>query len=303
VLRTTRAHVGAALILLVGGTAGAAPPQEISTAELQGAWKQVDGSGLVRVQDGQLLTIESNELHIRGIVHYRQGLLVLRNSGRLETWQAALERVGHFRLGHNGEVHDYRRIERAPPALEFQPLALGPSSPLPPERVQAIQREILSRNKREQTMRGQTGIREILADNAQYLLNLVQEVGWIDAARFGQQVSVLATIMVKHTGNLALMAAVLPLVEKDLKDTGDGQTYAVLYDAVQLDLGRKQRYGTQIGADAKGEPYVLPLEDPARVDDYLKAIGLGPLSQYMADASKALFNGHPIRFARSEESD
>jgi hypothetical protein len=131
----------------------------------------------------------------------------------------------------------------------------------------------------------------------------VQEIGWIDAPRFGQKVSVFATIMTKHTGNLALMAAVLPYVERDLKETGDGQTYAVLYDAVQLDLGRKQRYGTQIGADAKGDHYILPLENPARVDDELKAIGLGPLSRYMADASQALFKGRPIRLATAEESD
>jgi hypothetical protein len=301
----TRARAGAALIILVGTASFALPPQEVSTAELQGAWQQVDGPGVVRVQDGQLVTIERGKLHIRGIVHYRQGSLVLRNSGELETWQAALETANHFRLGHNGEVHDYRRLEHAPAAPGLEPLVLGPSSPLPPERVQAIQREILNRTEREQTMRRQrqAGVQGILPDNANYLLSLVQEVGWIDATRFGQKVSVLATIMVKHTDNLALMAAVLPFVEKDLKDTGDGQTYAVLYDAVQLDLGRKQRYGTQIGADAKGEPYILPLEDPAKVDGYLKAIGLGPLSQYMADASKALFNGHSIRLARSDESD
>jgi hypothetical protein len=264
----------------------------------------VDGPGLVRVGDGQLFTVEYGRLLIRGIVHHREGLLVLRNSGKLETWQASLETGDHLRLGRDGEAHDYRRLERAPAALEFQPLALGPSRPLPPERVQEIQREILSRNEREQkTMRDPAASREILADNARYLLSLVREIGWIDAARFGQKVSVFATIMTKHTGNLALMAAVLPFVERDLKETGDGQTYAVLYDAVQLDLGRKQRYGTQIGADASGEPYILPLEEPARVDDELRAIGLGPLSKYREDASQALFNGRPIRLARAEESE
>jgi hypothetical protein len=62
-------------------------------------------------------------------------------------------------------------------------------------------------------------------------------------------------------------------------------------------------YGTQIDEDAKGSPYILPLEDPGKVDQYLKAIGAPPLSQYMADASAALYNGRPIRLATPEESD
>jgi hypothetical protein len=55
--------------------------------------------------------------------------------------------------------------------------------------------------------------------------------------------------------------------------------------------------------DAKGDPYILPLEDPDKVDDHLKAIGLPPLSQYRDDASKFLFSGRPIRLATPEESE
>jgi hypothetical protein len=68
-------------------------------------------------------------------------------------------------------------------------------------------------------------------------------------------------------------------------------------------MGGKQRYGTQTAADSRGEPYVLPIEDPARVDGDLRAIGLPPLSKLMADASRTLFRGHPIRLATAEESD
>ena len=127
------------------------------------------------------------------------------------------------------------------------------------------------------------------------------EVGWLDAARFGQKTSVLAVILAKHSQNLRLMMAVLPYAQKDLRLAGDGQTYAVLYDGLQIELGNKQRYGTQITQDAEGKPYVLPIEEPGKVDGLLKEMGLPPFSKYLEDASKILYNGQPIRMARPDE--
>jgi hypothetical protein len=71
--------------------------------------------------------------------------------------------------------------------------------------------------------------------------------------------------------------------------------YAILFDAVQLELGCKQRYGTQVQEDAKGQPFVLPLEDPQRVDYYLDRIGLPPLVEYRTKISTALFEGKAVR--------
>jgi hypothetical protein len=296
-----------AVIGFVAASVAFGQPGELSRSVLQGAWEQVDGPGLVRIHDDQLLRIEQGMLLIRGIVHYRPGSLVLRTSGELETWQATLGENGHLRLGHGKlnlsggeESHDYRKLPSVPASLELQPLTLGPMQPLPPERVQAIQQELASHNEQEQKERRD---KAIVTDNTDYLVKLVQEVGWIDVARFGEKASGQATIMIKHTGSLPFMIAVLPYVEKDLKYTGGGQTYAVLYDSVQLALGKKQCYGTQIGFDAKGAPYILPLEDPAKVDDYLKEIGVYPLAKYREEASKVLFKGQPIRLATPEESE
>src|SRR6267142_5790007 len=114
-------------------------------------------------------------------------------------------------------------------------------------------------------------------DNRRYLLDLFREVGWPDLQRFGVRTSVYAAIFVKHLGDLSLNLAALPYIERDLKTTGEGQIYAIVYDDTQLHLGRKQRYGTQIDEDAQGNPYVLPLEQPDKVDELLKAIGERPL--------------------------
>jgi hypothetical protein len=97
------------------------------------------------------------------------------------------------------------------------------------------------------------------------------------------------------------MMAVLPYAEKDLRLAGDGQTYAVLYDGLQIELGNKQKYGTQLAQDSQGKPYVLPLEEPGKVDEFLKEMGLPPFSKYLEDASKILYDGQPIRMARDDE--
>src|SRR5262249_16307334 len=155
---------------------------------------------------------------------------------------------------------------------------------LPTDQVQQIQTEIERRWELDQTVRHDPAKRALApkvdAENRDYFLHLIQEVGWLDVARFGTRTSVVAALFVKHIYRMPLNLAALPYVEHDLKATGDGEAYAILYDDTQLHLGRKQRYGTQIAEDANGDPYVLPLEQPERVDKLRKEIGQPPLATY-----------------------
>ena len=66
----------------------------------------------------------------------------------------------------------------------------------------------------------------------------------------------------------------------------DGQPYALLYDRLQLMSGGRQRYGTQVVVRKDGSQVVSRLEAPDRVDERRRAIGLGPLADYLA-----LFDG------------
>jgi hypothetical protein len=54
-----------------------------------------------------------------------------------------------------------------------------------------------------------------------------------------------------------------------------------LHDRLQLLLGEKQRYGTQMSQNAKGEWVILPLENPGKVEQFRKEIGLFSLAQYI----------------------
>jgi len=80
------------------------------------------------------------------------------------------------------------------------------------------------------------------------------------------------------------MQAALPAIEKDVKagKLRNASAYALLYDRLALRLGGKQRYGTQTGEDDYGERIVRPLENPAKVEEFRKELGLIPLSEYLS---------------------
>jgi hypothetical protein len=120
------------------------------------------------------------------------------------------------------------------------------------------------------------------AQTVAYLKALVSEVGWIDVERFGYAASNAAFSIAHHSSDLPLMMAALPGVEKDaFAGRTEREDYALLFDRVQLALGRKQRYGTQIGFDVANHALVLPLEDPARVDALRRSMDMMPLNDYV----------------------
>ena len=123
-------------------------------------------------------------------------------------------------------------------------------------------------------------IPESNAANGKSLKKIVQRVGWIDAERFGFEASAAAVRMGYRSEDVGLMLGALPFIEKDVaaKRFADPEVFAVFYDRLQLLLGKPQKYGTQTER-MDGKRLVLVLEDPARVDEYRRQIGLKALVQ------------------------
>lgn len=62
-----------------------------------------------------------------------------------------------------------------------------------------------------------------------------------------------------------------------------GSSFALLEDRVALGEGRRQIYGSQIGRHSDtGLYYVLPLDDPDKVDKRRGEVGLGLLADYVS---------------------
>ena len=66
----------------------------------------------------------------------------------------------------------------------------------------------------------------------------------------------------------------------------------MLEDRIRFFEGRPQRYGTQFDWDAEGKLSPGDVEDPHRLDERRRAIGLPPLAEQMAEArSRATSEG------------
>jgi hypothetical protein len=278
---------------------------EIPSA-LRGVWQLQDGNEVILIEEGRLVVWAQGNLRVVGLLGYKEGQLTVRRAGLVEHWHAVVSN-GRLALEQSGKERVFRHLESIPDAVRLDPLPLGPAAPLPTERVSAIQRDLADRLQRDQNAAKDKTLKEedakaIVEDNTRHLRSLVQEIGWIDVPRFGSKTSYAAVILAKHGGDLRLLLGVLPLIERDFKHSGDdAQAFAIVYDSVQLDLGRKQRFGTQIRGAGGDKPFLLPLEDPEHVDALRREIGLPPLGDYLSDAAKAL--GKAISMPPKEEAE
>lgn len=188
----------------------------------------------------------------------------------------------------------YSRMDTVPDSLRLDPYELGTRTPND-EELATIRSEIARRTKREQRIRmksiesgrddDQTTMQAMIdidQANTLRIIELVQDVGWLDGARFGKKTQQGAFLIVQHSGNIRLMRTVLPLIEQEAHaDPALGQLYALLYDRLQMSFGKKQRYGTQAAPDSNGGMTIERLEDRTRVDDWRREMGMQPLADYM----------------------
>ncbi len=179
----------------------------------------------------------------------------------------------------------WHRVAAMPKSLQGEELTIPPGKPLDAARVAAIAQELGRRREEDQAVRKDPSRRgdmgRIDGDNTAWIKKLVQEIGWLDATRFGTVSANTAFLIVQHSGDLALMQAALPRIESDFtKKVCDPQDFALLYDRVATMNGRLQRYGSQVG-QANGVAAVFPLEDRERVDERRRSIGLFPMGTYL----------------------
>lgn len=265
----------------------------------RGAWKAGDGDSFLHITAGRIVSHENDRLKVREVLCHDRQTLFIREDGFVREWSLSLGKEV-LTIGAGGETKEYVRLEKLSPALDLTPSVIGESGEIPEERVKAIQEELRQRMKDDQAVLKDPDHSEaewsaVRSSNTRYLKDLVKEIGWISRARFGDEAFGDAVVLAKHSEDIPLILAVLPFVEREVKSTGKGgQVYAVLHDGLQINLGKKQRYGSQLGKDASGAPIVKPLENPSAVDELREEIGLKPLADYRSLASQVLFEGEEI---------
>ncbi len=284
-----------------------ADPSKDCTSQLDGAWKEVDGEGRVLFRGDQIVIgNRDGSLRIARIISQTPCHLVVRDQGLRGSWDFNLK-DGVLRINGPGVPQALRLLPVIPTDLDTSASLLpGVPPPIAPERAKAAGDELLKRARADQAALKNPDLKgarpQVIADNVRFLRALVREVGWIDIPRFGKDASAAATLIAKHASDLLLMRSALPTLEEDVKlHGGSGEMFAVLYDELAIVTGNKQRYGTQVVEDSSGRPFVLPVDDPARVDALRHEIGILSWQQYLALLSETLYDGAPIRVAGDDE--
>jgi hypothetical protein len=288
-----------AIILVTSVIHAAEKPVPDAAKPLLGCWKGDVGNSLMKFEAVRVICYDEGQLYVFAAT-YEAGAVTLSHLGSKFTAKAEITGDKLTWTTSEGHGQILTRLANVPDELELKSLPLGPSKPIPAEKLKDIQQELAKRQGEDQAVRKDKAREKDMGavdrDNTTYLTKLVGEVGWIDVTRFGAPASHDAFLIVQHSGKLPLMLAALPEIEKDTKagQLTDGQNFALLYDRTKLYMGEKQRYGTQVGQDAKGDPVVLPLEDRKKVEQYRKEINLSPLPQYLEMFEKQF--GKKVKF-------
>jgi hypothetical protein len=291
----------------------AVPFRDHST--ISGFWEEVGGSGaILHFEADHRVEFQGNRIYrTGGIVEVEGDQIQLCIYGRDVASRLRLESgLLHVKDSDVENERVFRRLPGPPAELEDQPLMLPPPSPVPSGRVEDIQREVRERFREDMDAeRGAFGrevgtsappsvdplarfrMLDVTSENRRYLKFLLKEVGWIDAARFGYATSHAVMLMVQHSGDRLLLEAALPWIKQDVEaGLMDGEAYALVYDRLQLSLGKKQLYATQVGRDANDLPLIYPTEEPKDVDRLRKELGMSPIAEYVK-----LFGTSEVRFS------
>lgn len=112
------------------------------------------------------------------------------------------------------------------------------------------------------------------------LKQIVAEKGWPTIALVGLQAADDATLIVIHSRDHDFQKRLVPELQR-LAEEGRilGSGIALIVDKILVSEGRPQRFGTQFKfSDGRGE--MLPVDDPAHLDERRAQYLLPPMSEY-----------------------
>lgn len=116
--------------------------------------------------------------------------------------------------------------------------------------------------------------------NQQKIFKILDSRGFVGKDKVGDACRAY-WLVVQHS-SVKMQRKYLPLFLK-AAERGDipRENVAMMEDRICLFEGRPQRYGTQLEEDKDGKWHLYKLEDPEKVDEYRKSVGMGTLSDYL----------------------
>ena len=140
--------------------------------------------------------------------------------------------------------------------------------------------------------------------NAARLATILDEHGWPVPSLVGPEVAEAAWLIAQHAiGEPAFQRRCLRRLQ-EAAGAGDLPSWqpAMLEDRIRMFEGQPQVYGTQLEPDHEGRlrPYLI--EDPERVEERRRAVGLEPLDVRLAGEQRAPAPTDRKRFEREYEA-
>lgn len=110
---------------------------------------------------------------------------------------------------------------------------------------------------------------------------IIDEYGWPGRSLVGEDGAAAAWLLLQHAVLAPdLMREAVPLLQRAVQSGEiEPKFLALLTDRIRTLEGRSQPYGTQHDWDAEGRLSPLPIEDPERVEERRRSVGLEPLAE------------------------
>ncbi|MEZ4771992.1 MAG: DUF6624 domain-containing protein [Bacteroidia bacterium] len=114
------------------------------------------------------------------------------------------------------------------------------------------------------------------------VIQIIEERGWVGKSLVGGQANMTLWLVIQHAP-LETQEKYLPLLKESvLKGESQGSHLALLEDRILMRNGKPQTYGSQIITDTKtGKQIVYEIREPEYVNQRRKAVGLGPIEDYV----------------------
>lgn len=119
--------------------------------------------------------------------------------------------------------------------------------------------------------------------SSQFIQKFIDKYGWIGPDKIGAEANRTIFLAIQHVDDLIVQEKYLPVLEKAVKEKkAEPWNLAFLTDRIRMNQGKKQVYGSQvITYRSVGKSYIVPLENPEKVDELRKEVGLQPLNDYL----------------------
>ncbi len=119
-------------------------------------------------------------------------------------------------------------------------------------------------------------------ENSLVMEEILSEFGWPTYSEVGELAADAALLVINHHEDDAIRKKYLSQI-KSVCEAGEGSCmeYAKIHDRILVNENKEQLYGMQFRYNSANQLEPFPIQNPEKVDERRKAIGLEPLAVYL----------------------